>query len=60
MSSWLYLAAAVVLSAGFSAMLSGSGGLLRRAGRKTFRFSLYPPEPAVRGLLVDHYLFQAP
>ena len=51
MSSWLYLAAAVVLSFGFSLY----GFRLWREysdalARKTFRFFPDPPEPALRGL----------
>lgn len=58
MSSWLYLAAAVVLSVGFTAY----GFRLWRAysdalARKTFRFSLIHLSALFAALLVDHYLF---
>jgi len=58
MSSWLYLAAAVVLSAGFTAY----GFRLWRAysdalARKTFRFSLVHLSALFAALLLDHYLF---
>ncbi len=57
MSSWLYLVAAVVLSAGFSLY----GFLLWREysdalARKTFRFSLIHLSALFAALLVDHYL----
>jgi heme o synthase len=57
MSSWLYLAAAVVLSAGFS----WYGFRLWRQysdalARKTFRFSLIHLSALFAALLVDHYL----
>jgi len=58
MSSWLYLAAAVVLSAGFSWY---GFRLLRHysdaLARKTFRFSLIHLSLLFAALLVDHYLF---
>lgn len=58
MSSWLYLAAALVLSAGFT----WYGFRLWRAysdalARKTFRFSLIHLSALFAALLVDHYLF---
>ncbi len=58
MSSWLYLAAAVVLSFGFSLY----GFRLWREysdalARKTFRFSLIHLSLLFAALLVDHYLF---
>jgi protoheme IX farnesyltransferase len=57
MSSWVYLAAAVVLSVGFCAY----GFKLWRAysdqlARKTFRFSLIHLSALFAALLVDHYL----
>jgi protoheme IX farnesyltransferase len=57
MSSWLYLAAAVVLSAGFT----WYGFRLWRdysdaLARKTFRFSLIHLSVLFAALLVDHYL----
>lgn len=57
MSSWLYLAAALVLSAGFT----WYGFRLWRAysdalARKTFRFSLIHLSALFAALLVDHYL----
>jgi len=57
MSSWLYLAAAVVLSAGFT----WYGFRLWREysdalARKTFRFSLIHLSALFAALLVDHYL----
>ena len=57
MSSWLYLAAAVVLSAGFT----WYGFRLWRAysdalARKTFRFSLIHLSLLLAALLVDHFL----
>src|SRR6478736_4787584 len=57
MSSWLYLAAAVVLSAGFT----WYGFRLWRSysdalARKTFRFSLIHLSALFAALLVDHYL----
>jgi heme o synthase len=57
MSSWIYLAAAVVLSAGFT----WHGFKLWRAysdalARKTFRFSLIHLSVLFAALLVDHYL----
>ena len=57
MSSWLYLAAALVLSAGFS----WYGFRLWREysdalARKTFRFSLIHLSVLFAALLVDHYL----
>jgi heme o synthase len=58
MSSWLYLAAALVLSAGFT----GYAVRLWRhysdtLARKTFRFSLIHLSLLFAALLVDHYLF---
>lgn len=58
MSSWLYLAVAVVLSVGFC----GYGFALWRnysdaLARKTFRFSLIHLSVLFAALLVDHYLF---
>jgi protoheme IX farnesyltransferase len=58
MSSWLYLAAAVVLSAGFT----WYGFRLWREysdalARQTFRFSLIHLSALFAALLVDHYLF---
>jgi heme o synthase len=58
MSSWLYLAAALVLSFGFSVY----GFRLWRnysdaLARKTFRFSLIHLSVLFAALLVDHYLF---
>ena len=57
MSSWLYLIAAIILSAGFSLY----GFLLWRKysdalARKTFRFSLIHLSALFTALLVDHYL----
>ncbi len=58
MSSWLYLAAAIVLSAGFV----WYGFRLWREysdalARKTFRFSLIHLSLLFAALLIDHYLF---
>jgi protoheme IX farnesyltransferase len=58
MSSWLYLAVALVLSAGFT----WYGFRLWREysdalARKTFRFSLIHLSVLFAALLVDHYLF---
>ena len=58
MSSWLYLAAAVVLSAGFCLYAfwlwrDYSDALARR----TFRFSLWHLSLLFAALLVDHYVF---
>ena len=58
MSAWLYLGAAVVLSAGFI----GYAFVLWRdysdaLARKTFRFSLIHLSVLFAALLVDHYLF---
>jgi heme o synthase len=58
MSSWLYLAAALVLSVGFSLY----GFRLWRnysdaLARKTFRFSLIHLSVLFAALLADHYLF---
>ncbi len=57
MSSWLYLAAAVVLSVGFSWY---GWKLLRNysdeLARKTFRFSLIHLSVLFAALLLDHYL----
>ena len=60
MSSWLYLAAAIVLSIGFCGYAFAlwrnySDGLARR----TFRFSLIHLSLLFVALLVDHYLFQS-
>ena len=58
MSSWLYLAAAVVLSVGFCGY---AWKLLRKysddLSRATFRFSLIHLSILFAALLVDHYLF---
>ena len=61
MSSWLYLAAALVLSAGFT----WYGFRLWREysdalARKTFRFSLIHLSVLFAALLVDHYLLLTP
>lgn len=57
MSSWLYLAAAVVLSVGFCGY---AWKLLRHysdeLARKTFRFSLIHLSALFAALLLDHYL----
>jgi len=58
MSSWIYLAAAVVLGAGFC----GYGFALWRnysdaLARKTFRFSLIHLSLLFAALLVDHYVY---
>lgn len=58
MSSWIYLAAAVVLGVGFC----GYGFALWRhysdaLARKTFRFSLIHLSALFTALLVDHYVF---
>lgn len=57
MSSWLYLAAALVLSAGFTwhgfQLWRGYSDAL---ARKTFRFSLIHLSLLFAALLVDHYL----
>lgn len=58
MSSWLYLATAVVLSIGFT----GYAFALWRnysdeLARKTFRFSLIHLSVLFAALLIDHYLF---
>ena len=58
MSGYLYLAAAVVLSIGFT----GYGWMLWRnysdaLARKTFRFSLIHLSALFAAMLVDHYLF---
>ena len=58
MSSWLYLAAALVLRVGFT----WYGSLLWREysdalARKTFRFSLIHLSALFAALLLDHYLF---
>ena len=60
MSGYLYLAAAVVLSIGFT----GYGWMLWRnysdaLARKTFRFSLIHLSALFAAMLVDHYLFWA-
>jgi protoheme IX farnesyltransferase len=58
MSSWFYLAVALLLSAGFIAY---AVALLRRysdeLARKTFRFSLIHLSVLFAALLLDHYLF---
>ena len=58
MSSWLYLAAAVALSIGFTgyafALWRNYSDLL---ARKTFRFSLIHLSVLFAVLLIDHYLF---
>jgi protoheme IX farnesyltransferase len=58
MSSWLYLTAAVILSA----MFIGYAWALWRnysdeLARKTFKFSLIHLSVLFAALLVDHYLF---
>jgi protoheme IX farnesyltransferase len=57
MSSWLYLAAAVVLNAGF---VGYAVALWRNysdaLARKTFRFSLIHLSLLFLALLLDHYL----
>lgn len=58
MSSWMYLAAAVVLSIGFT----GYAFALWRnysdeLARKTFRFSLIHLSALFAALLIDHYIF---
>ena len=58
MSSWIYLAAAVILSIGFCVY----GFRLWRnysdaLARKTFRFSLIHLSLLFAALLVDHYVF---
>ena len=60
MSGYIYLAAAVVLSIGFT----GYGWMLWRnysdaLARKTFRFSLIHLSALFAAMLVDHYLFWA-
>ncbi len=58
MSSWLYLATAVVLSFGF---IGYAVALLRdysdELARKTFRFSLIHLSALFAALLLDHYIF---
>lgn len=58
MSSWLYLAVALVLSVGFIAYAIA---LMRHysdeLARKTFRFSLIHLSTLFAALLIDHYLF---
>jgi protoheme IX farnesyltransferase len=58
MSSWFYLAVALILSAGFIAYAIA---LLRHysdeLARKTFRFSLIHLSVLFAALLLDHYLF---
>ncbi len=58
MSSWFYLAVALVLSAGFMAYAIA---LMRHysdeLARKTFRFSLIHLSALFAALLIDHYLF---
>jgi protoheme IX farnesyltransferase len=59
MSSWLYLAAALVLSLGFflyafKLWRNYSDAL----ARKTFRFSLIHLSALFAALLLDHYLFR--
>ncbi len=57
MSSWLYLAVAVLLSAGF---IGYAVALMRKysdeLARKTFRFSLIHLSALFAALLLDHYL----
>jgi protoheme IX farnesyltransferase len=57
MSSWFYLASAIVLSAGF---VGYAWKLWRNysdaLARKTFRFSLIHLSLLFAALLVDHYL----
>jgi protoheme IX farnesyltransferase len=57
MSSWLYLAVAVVLSVGFIAY---AVALMRHysdeLARKTFRYSLIHLSVLFAALLIDHYL----
>ncbi len=58
MSSWLYLAVALVLSVGF---IGYAVALMREysdeLARKTFRFSLIHLSALFAALLLDHYLF---
>jgi protoheme IX farnesyltransferase len=58
MSSWLYLAVAVVLSVGF---IGYAIALMRHysdeLSRQTFRFSLIHLSVLFAALLIDHYLF---
>lgn len=58
MSSWLYLAVALVLSMGF---IGYALALMREysdeLSRKTFRFSLIHLSALFAALLIDHYLF---
>ena len=58
MSSWLYLAVALILSVGFIAYAIA---LMREysdeLARKTFRFSLIHLSALFAALLIDHYLF---
>jgi protoheme IX farnesyltransferase len=58
MSSWLYLAVALVLSVGF---IGYAIALMRHysdeLARKTFRFSLIHLSVLFAALLIDHYLF---
>ena len=58
MSSWLYLAAAVVLSAGFCLYAFWLWRDYSDAlARKTFRYSLWHLSLLFAALLIDHYLF---
>ena len=58
MSSWLYLAAAVVLSAGFCLYAFWLWRDYSDAlARKTFRYSLWHLSLLFAALLLDHYLF---
>ena len=58
MSSWLYLAAAVVLSAGFCVYAFWLWRDYSDAlARKTFRYSLWHLSLLFAALLLDHYLF---
>jgi protoheme IX farnesyltransferase len=58
MSGWLYLVAAVVLSAGFTWALPGCSGATTRTPWRasTFRFSLIHLSVLFAALLVDHYV----
>ena len=58
MSSWLYLAVAVILSAGFIGYaVALMGKYSDELARKTFRFSLIHLSALFAALLLDHYLF---
>ena len=57
MSSWLYLAAAIVLSAGFCLYgLRLWRNYSDALARQTFRFSLWHLSLLFAALLVDHYV----